>query len=196
MDKLTDYIMDLVHVWQVILITLGTAVVLGMIYMILVRCFAGVIIWFSILGIMAILGAGGYWVYLYRTHYETTDNNYKYVQYGAYTLWGIDGVFLILVLCCFSRIRLAVAIMKVTGSFILNTPQILFLPLIFIIISLAWIAAWTFTAVYLFSVGNIEPRPDPLAFMTTVAWTKQTRYIFLYHLFGGLWVNAFIIGCC
>ena len=167
-----------------------------MIYMILVRCFAGVIIWFSILGIMAILGAGGYWVYLYRTHYETTDNNYKYVQYGAYTLWGIDGVFLILVLCCCSRIRLAVAIMKVTGSFILNTPQILFLPLIFIIISLAWIAAWTFTAVYLFSVGNIEPRPDPLAFMTTVAWTKQTRYIFLYHLFGGLWVNAFIIGCC
>lgn len=78
-DKLSDYIMDLVHVWQVMLITLGTAVILGMIYMILIRCFAGVIIWFSILGIMAILGAGGYWVYLYRTHYETTDNNYKYL---------------------------------------------------------------------------------------------------------------------
>lgn len=58
-----------------------------------------------------------------------------------------------------------------------------------------WIGAWTITAVYIMSVGELGHRASPLNFVTTVVWTKQTRYIFLYHLFGGLWVNAFIIGC-
>jgi choline transporter-like protein 2/4/5 len=26
-------------------------------------------------------------------------------------------------------------------------------------------------------------------------WSKQTRYIFIYHLFGCLWISSFIIGC-
>lgn len=154
-DKLSDYITDLINVWQVIAITVGTAFVIGMIYMVLIRCFAGVLIWVSIFSIMGILGGGGYWVWMYRTHYDTTDNNYKYFQYGAYGIWGLDGLFLILVLCCCTRIRLAVAIMKVTGSFILNVPQVLLLPLIFMIICLAWIGAWTISAIYLFSVGQI-----------------------------------------
>lgn len=143
----------MINVWQVIAITVGTAFVIGMIYMILIRCFAGVLIWFSIIGIIAILGGGGYWVYLYRTHFASTDNNYKYFLYGAYSLWGLDGLFVIIVLCCCNRIRLAVAIMKVTGSFILNVPQVLFMPIIFMIICAAWIGAWTVTAIWLFSIG-------------------------------------------
>jgi len=85
--------------------------------------------------------------------------------------------------------------MKVTGQFIYNTPTVLLVPIIFLVICAAWIAAWVFTAVYIFSVGDIQPREAPLTFVTTVKWGKETRYIFLYHLFGGLWVNAFIIGC-
>ena len=71
--------------------------------------------WISILGIIAILGGGGYWAFITKDNYQTTDNNYLYLQYGAYALWGLDGLFFLLVLCCCSRIRLAVAIMKVTG---------------------------------------------------------------------------------
>lgn len=163
--------MDVVNVWQVILITVGSAFLLGMIYMGFIRCFAGILIWLSIIGIIACLGGGGYWVWKYKDHYSTTDNNYKYLQYGGYALWGLDGVFLILVLCCCSRIKLAVAIMKVTGSFIMNVPQTLLMPLMFAVICMGWIAAWAFTAIYLFSIGNIEPRPAPLTFLTTVAWT-------------------------
>lgn len=68
-------------------------------------------------------------------------------------------------------------------------------PIIFTIICGVWIVGWVFSAVYLFSVGTLEPRPAPLQFASTIAWSNQTRYMFLYFLFGGLWVNAFIIGC-
>jgi predicted lipid-binding transport protein (Tim44 family) len=71
--------MDVVNVWQVIVITIGSAFLLGMIYMAFIRCFAGVLIWISILGIMAILGGGGYWVWRYKDHYDPADNNYKYL---------------------------------------------------------------------------------------------------------------------
>ena len=62
--------MDLVHVYPVMLISIGTAFVVGMLYMILLRCFAGLIIWFSILGIMIILGGGGYWAYRTKDNYD------------------------------------------------------------------------------------------------------------------------------
>lgn len=187
--------MDLVNCWQVMLICVGAAFILGMLYMVIMRCCVGIIVWFTIFGVLAALGGGGYWVYKTKDNYDQSDDNYKYLQYGAYALWGIGGAFFLIVLCCCGRIRIAVAILKVTGQFIYNTPTVLTIPVIFLLICGIWVVAWTFTAVYIFSVGDIQPRDSPLSFVTTVKWTKQTRYIFLYHLFGGLWVNAFIIGC-
>jgi len=112
---LTNYISDLINAWQVELISVGAAFVIGIIYLMLLRCCAGVMVWTTILAVIAVLGGGGYWVYEYRNNYATTNNTYKYLEYGAYAIWGIDGLFVLLVLCCCSRIRLAVAIMKVTG---------------------------------------------------------------------------------
>lgn len=71
----------------------------------------------------------------------------------------------------------------------------IFLPIIFFVLCIAWILVWVFLAVFIMSVGDVKPREAPFQFATTVVWSDQTRYIFLYHLFGGLWVNAFLIGC-
>jgi hypothetical protein len=121
-DKLSDYIMDIIHARNVIFITIGSACVAGLIFILIVRCFAGVIIWTSIFGVMGVLGGGGYWVFKYADKYSASDKTHNYLLYSAYAIWGIDGAFLLLVLCCCTRIRLAVAIMKVTGSFMINTP--------------------------------------------------------------------------
>ena len=137
------------------LICVGAAFIIGMIYLIILRCCVGVIVWFTIFGVLAALGGGGYWVYRTKDNYEESDNNYKYLTYGAYAIWGIAGAFFLLILCCCGRIRLAVAIMKVTSQFIYNTPTVLLLPIIFLLICGIWVAAWTFTAVYIFSVGDI-----------------------------------------
>jgi len=72
-------------------------------------------IWLSILGIMAILGGGGYWCWITKDNYDAASNTYLYMQYGGYALWGLDALFAVIVICCCSRIRLAVAITKVTG---------------------------------------------------------------------------------
>lgn len=88
---------------------------LGLLYLLILRCCAGIIVWTTIFGILAVLGGGGYWAYRTKDNYDESDGNYKYLQYGAYALWGIAGLFLLIVLCCCGRIRLAVAVIKVTG---------------------------------------------------------------------------------
>jgi ABC-type amino acid transport system permease subunit len=152
-------------------ISVAVAFVAAIVYLLILRVAAGVMIWLSILGILVALGLGGYWAYETRNQYNPTDKNYNYLKYGAYTLWGLDGFFALIVLICCSRIRLAVAVMKVTSSFIYRTPMILVLPIFFFILIIGWIIAWTFLAVYLMSVGTIGPRPEPFQFATTVIWS-------------------------
>ena len=115
-------------------ICIGVAFAIGMIYLVILRFLAGVIIWFSIFAILGVIGGGGYWCYYTKDSYDVSNNNHKYLEYGAYALWGIDGAFFILIVCCCSRIRLAVAVMKVTGSFIFGTPSVLLVPIIFVVI--------------------------------------------------------------
>jgi len=176
-------------------ISVGVAIVVSIIYLMILRCCAGVIIWMSIFSILAAMGGGGYWIYVTKDKYPVEDPTNKYMQYGAYAMWGVCGFFALISLCCCSRIRLAVAITKVSSSFIYRTPTIMLLPVVFMVLIVSWIVAWVFLAIWIMSVGEPQPRPAPLDFLTTVKWSDQTRYIFLYHLFGGLWVNAFLIGC-
>jgi len=85
-------------------------------------------------------------------------------------LWGLDGLYAFILLCLCNRIRPGVAIMKCTAQFIGSTPSVFLLPLVFSLLCGGWIAAWAFSAVFLFSVGEIEPRPAPLTFVTTIVW--------------------------
>jgi len=71
--------MDLVNAWQVMLISLGAAFIIGFIYLLLLRCCAGVIVWTTIFAVLAILAGGGYWAYTYRENYDESDKNYTYL---------------------------------------------------------------------------------------------------------------------
>ena len=50
-SKYTAYISDLVKAWYVMAISIGVAVVTAIIYLLVLRCCAGVMIWMSIIGI-------------------------------------------------------------------------------------------------------------------------------------------------
>jgi len=40
---------------------------------------------------------------------------FKYMTYGSYTLWGLAGLMLILMLCCYNAIKLGIAVFKTTA---------------------------------------------------------------------------------
>ena len=68
-----------------------------------------------------------------------------------------------------------------------------FIPLIFFAIVIVFIAIWLVSAIYVYSVGEVErSQYGPYAEMI---WNDVTRYVWLYHIFGLFWISAFIIGC-
>jgi hypothetical protein len=69
-EKYTDYVTDLYRVWVVEAICVGVAFAWGFLFMIIIRCCAGVIIWLSIILIECILAGGGYWAYITKDKYD------------------------------------------------------------------------------------------------------------------------------
>jgi hypothetical protein len=63
LDKYSAYIADIYKAWYVLAISVGVAFFAGIVYLLILRCCAGVLIWLSIFGIMGAFGAGGYWLY-------------------------------------------------------------------------------------------------------------------------------------
>ena len=116
-----------------------------------------------------------------------------YYTYGSYVVWGISAVLLCCALCNQKNIRIGVAVMKCTAMFIGGTPQVFLIPPVAIVVIMSWLIFWLIMALHVFSVGELKPNPK-LPAISTVEWNDETRYVFLYILFGYLWLNAFIIG--
>ena len=96
-----------------------------------------------------------------------------------------------LCICCnWKNIKIGIAIFKCTAAFMGCTPQVFLVPPLTIVIVTAWLLVWMAIALFICSVGTPERRKD-LPFLTEVKWTDNTRYVFLYSLFGYLWLNAF-----
>jgi hypothetical protein len=163
--------------------------------MIVLRLCGGPIIYLSILGLIGGNAYGG-WMLFQTSNDMLEGDQYKdYYLYGSYVVWGIAACFLCCAICCQKNIRIGVAIMKCTAAFIGGTPQVFLAPPLACIIILSWLALWAVIATYIMSVGKLIPRQD-FPFLTEVEWSDETRYVFLYSLFGYLWINAFIIGVC
>ena len=95
--------------------------------MYLLRCCAGCIVWMFLIGVVTVLalggivflynagtisGVGSYSGYLSIPNTSASQPNYK--AYGI-VCFVMSALFLLIILCCCSRIRLAVAVCKAAG---------------------------------------------------------------------------------
>lgn len=120
------------------------------------RCLAGCIVWLSIFGVIGFLIALGFILgysgglfgdqpvsYMGYTVPKITAQQ-EYLKYYAYAIWGVTGLVLIIILCMCGRIKLAVAVCKCAGKFILDVCSVMFVP---IIMALVTVVLWTVCAV-------------------------------------------------
>lgn len=180
--------------WPLLIISVVFAVVFGYLYLYVIRLLGGLIIWISFGIIVATeVGAGLYTYFYLRPQYETGNPTYDYLAYGSYALWGLAGVTVILLLCCYNAVKLGIAIFKCTAKYVQETMEIFLLPAWSTAVTTVWFGLWFGSAIFIFSVGTPTPRVG-YEFITEVMWDPYVRWIFLYHVFGLFWINAFIIG--
>lgn len=107
---ITRYMGDVVICWWVLLICAIIAFVLGFVYMLLVRCFAKIMVWVTIISVFFILVTIATILWFYKNQFASNESTYHVFLWTAVAIWILAGMYICLVLCCFRRIRLGVAI--------------------------------------------------------------------------------------
>jgi len=112
----------------------------------------------------------------------------------AVICWVVTGVTFLAVCCLYSRIQLAIAIIKAAADYVRGTLTVLLVPPAFLAALLVFYVYWTITAVYLVSSGD----PERLSTLPvgTFEFNSDLVRLLIYHLFALLWCNAFINACC
>lgn len=93
-----------------------------------------------------------------RAEYDpvTQKKNHDYATVGAGVAWAIAVIYFCFMCCCWRNISLGATIMEAASEFVSGNLRIVALPLISYVISLAFFAYWTVTAVYVYSIGTVE----------------------------------------
>ena len=167
------------------------------------RCCVGPIVWSSLIGTFIVLCCLGF-IFLYNggvikaevdslgfmgfPKFQTASDHFNI--YG-YIVFGIAAVYLILLLCCCSRIRLAVAVCKAAGQFVVGVYLIVFVPVIMTILQLGLWVVCICAMAFLISKATFNVIPGDV-FTGITDYTQNQLIMFYYYVFATLWANAFI----
>ena len=137
---LSNFITDTTNNWRWLLVALGGALVISFIFMFLLRCVAGCIVWCSLFGLIVFFIGTGL-VFLYNagklgdakgtaTYLGVPTVNSAANETYGWIFIGLGCFFFLLVLCCCSRLRLAVAVCKTAGQFVASVCSSILVPII------------------------------------------------------------------
>jgi hypothetical protein len=124
---------------------------------------------------------------------DATHKYQPYYLYGSYAAGGFSALILICILCNWKNIKIGINVMKCTAQFVGSTPQIFLIPPIFTILLVIWIFIFGVASLFILSMGEVQRNPQ-IKFLGDIKNQDETKYMWLYVLFGYLWLNAFLIG--
>lgn len=82
-------------------------------------------------------------------------SNANFYKWVAIALWGALSLLLLITVCLFSRIKLAVNVIKAAAEFVSDQKGIVILPLVMILLNAAFLAYWLWSLAAIFSTGEI-----------------------------------------
>lgn len=169
-DKLFDYLNDLQVVWPIFLACVGIAVVIGFIYLCIIRLCGGCIAYTTIFLILAALAGLGYVFQRRMLIYEAQNDTtyYNIMLAFAIIFYALAFIWLVIIMCSCNRIRLAIALTEVAAIFVWKVMSIILVPIVFFIIVGLYLAYWITLSVFIYSSGEITKSDN--TFLGTVKW--------------------------
>ena len=92
-DVVGRIVSDIVASWEVLCISIGSAFILCMIYLLILRCFAGIIIWATLIGIELGLAALGYFCWQKYVDALEGDSQKDTFYRLAIAVWCVAGLY-------------------------------------------------------------------------------------------------------
>ena len=96
-------------------------------------------------------------IILLNVFFREGDTAKIYVNIAAYIIWAFAGLYLLVLMCLCMNIRISIAVLKTSASFLSANLKVFIVPFFAMIFAASLVCGWVVAAVYLFSCGTIVP---------------------------------------
>ncbi|XP_053577958.1 choline transporter-like protein 4 [Bombina bombina] len=160
---------DFAKAWPYILIALAIAMIVSLLFLILLRFTAGILVWVLIVGVIGVIGYGIYHCYM---EYDILNKSGQTISDVGFTfnlsvyrnvketwlailivLAAVEVILLLVLLFLRKRILIAIALIKEASKAIGHIMSSLFYPVITFVLLIVCVAYWGITALYLATSG-------------------------------------------
>lgn len=191
-DRLINWISDVFVTKYVILASVIWSFLLAMIFLLFLRCCAGIIVFIILVGIFLGLAALSVILRFKMNDYKAEGDETKEIIFCV-LFWVcivLTALWLLFVLIMCNRIRLSIKLIQISAKYINSNCSILWIPFLFFILTIAWIAYWIILSVYLYSTGDFDQEHSKI--FASFKWKYEIKYCWWYHLFSFFYIDAFI----
>ncbi|KAJ3428598.1 ctl-like protein [Anaeramoeba flamelloides] len=198
---------DLIQGWYVLLVSIFIAVALSFLWLIVIRKFARFMVFFTIFFYFAMLGLVT-WYFWHQAEesdniaddkkMDTDTTNAKVFRIFFYIMFAVIVLSLFALIFLRKKILLAIAVIKEASKAVSDIPMVVFFPLVSFGMLLVLYLWWVPVSMFLMSSGKprlvteIPATGDPYLVLDYKN-EKSINYLGIYHFFGLLWTNAFIV---
>ena len=193
-----DMFADIMLAKGALLISIGIAVLITFIYIFLMHYCAFWLSWISVGLIQVSLCAIGYFAWDYRRDQIAAEPAYADESMATWLSWItwlslIAAVlYYIVIICSFQSLRVAVAVIQTTASFVADSKRLMLIPILYFGIAIVLSVMFVCGLVCVSSIGDIKV--DNLEFQSkTIEWSGATEGMFWFMCFGFLWIIAFVM---
>eukprot|EP00301_Raphidiophrys_heterophryoidea_P001518 c10729_g1_i1.p1 GENE.c10729_g1_i1~~c10729_g1_i1.p1 ORF type:complete len:637 (-),score=125.26 c10729_g1_i1:235-2145(-) len=181
---------DIVTTWYVIIACgLGVGLVVSFFWLQLLRCVAGLLVWLTVVSYFVAFIIIDILLASKSGYMQSVDNvvassmQQKYEDYYKVLFWIFLGwtiISLFVLVFMINRIRLAIALVRESADVLITMPQILFTPLLAMIVFGVIFSYGIFISALLASCGTIADG--------SLQYDMHLRLLILYHVFFCLWM--------
>ena len=189
-DRLINWLSDVFVTKWVIFASVIWSFIIAMLFLLFIRCCAGIIVFLILIGIFVGLGILAVILRFKMYDYEDKGDGSKKtlfcVLFWVCVIFDIIWLLFVLIMC--NRIRLSIALIQISAKYINLNFQVLLIPFLFFILTIGWIAYWAVLAIFLYSSGDFDKEHSKI--FASFKWKYHINYLFWYHLFALFYINA------
>lgn len=200
LDDVEMYARDIRLSWKVYLMGIVTCFVLIFFWNLMLRQFAEILAWISILIVgIGIVTLGFLIKYYADANYPEGDSTQKWLNYASYVVWSLAGIYALIVLCSFYAIKISIKVLRVSAKVIMNNMRMIIIPLVGIVVMIVWILFYSYSLLWLMSCGDMKqnqlmgPGNTVLGTYVSYQWTETEKYFIWSTVFYFFWISAFLV---
>ena len=112
--------------------------------------------WISVVQIEVGFVLLGWWAYDYRQDILLSNPSTAYwLNWAVWLSWIFAGIYLLIILCNFKSLRIAIAVIETAADYFADTKRIILVPVLYFCIGVLIFIAWVYGMICVGSVGTI-----------------------------------------